>query len=177
MAQSYVFTDVVNSVALWERDSGRMSAAMARHDELVQTVVAEAGGTLVRTKGEGDSTFSVFATALDAVLAAAAVQRAVAVEPWPPTTTIRVRVGVHTGEAEARAGDWYGPAVNRAARLRGLASGGQTLVSGLAAGLVADRLPADLRLVYRGRRILRGIERPEEVWELGSAGDDLLGGP
>jgi len=177
MAQSYVFTDVVNSVALWERDSGRMSEAMARHDALVEGVVAEAGGTLVRTKGEGDSTFSVFAAALDAVLAAAAVQRAVAVEPWPSTTPIRVRIGVHTGEAEARAGDWYGPAVNRAARLRGLASGGQTLVSGLAAGLVADRLPADLRLVYRGRRILRGIERPEEVWELGSAGDDRLGGP
>ena len=84
---------------------------------------------------------------------------------------MQVRVGVHTGDAEPRDGDWYGPAVNRAARLRALADGHETLVSGVAAGLVADQLPDAVRLLYRGRRVLRGIERPEEVWEL-VAGDD-----
>ena len=81
---------------------------------------------------------------------------------------------MHTGDAEPRDGDWYGPAVNRAARLRALADGGQTLVSGVTAGLVADRLPDGVRLLYRGRRVLRGIERPEEVWELVAADDPRL---
>lgn len=171
IVRSYVLTDVVGSVGLWERDSAAMSAAMARHDALVAGEVTAAGGSLVRTKGEGDSTFSVFPAPLDAVVAAAAIQRAIADEPWPLVGELRVRAGVHTGESEARAGDWYGPAVNRAARLRGLAAGGQTLVSGVTAGLVADKLPTALRLMYRGRRALRGIERPEEVWELGPADD------
>jgi hypothetical protein len=76
--------------------------------------------------------------------------------------------------AEPRDGDWYGPAVNRAARLRALAEGAQALVSGVAAGLVADQLPENVRLLYRGRRVLRGIERPEEVWELVTADDPRL---
>jgi predicted ATPase len=84
---------------------------------------------------------------------------------------------VHTGDAEPRDGDWYGPAVNRAARLRGLADGGHTLVSGVTAGLVADQLPEGMRLLYRGRRVLRGIERPEEVWELVAPDDPRLAGP
>jgi len=169
--KTYVLTEVVGSVALWEADSDAMSVAMARRDVLIRHEVTAAGGTVVRADGESDSTFSVFARPLDAVRAAAAIQRAMAAEPWPAAAKVRVRAGVHTGESVARGGDWVGPAVNRAARLRALASGGQTLVSGVAAGLVADRLPPDLRLVYQGRRVLPGIERPEEVWELGLAGD------
>jgi len=84
--------------------------------------------------------------------------------------------GAH-GDAEPRDGDWYGPAVNRAARLRALADGGQTLVSGVTAGLVAERIPETVRLLYRGRRVLRGIERPEEVWELVGADDPRLAVP
>jgi predicted ATPase/class 3 adenylate cyclase len=168
-ANTFVLTDIVDSVALWEADSDHMAEAMARHDALVVREVTAAGGTLVHAKGEGDSTFSVFARPLDAVVAAAAIQRAVADEPWALARPLEVRAGVHTGEAETREANWYGPAVNRAARLRGLAAGGQTLVSGVCAGLVADKLPPALRLAYRGRRTLRGIERPEEVWELGPA--------
>jgi hypothetical protein len=88
-----------------------------------------------------------------------------------------VRAGVHTGDAERREGDWYGPAVNRAARLRALAGGDQTLVSGVTAGLAADQLPSGMQLLYRGRRTLRGIERPEEVWELVQPGDPRLTAP
>src|SRR5262245_35594698 len=113
IVRSYVLTDVVNSVGLWERDTPAMSAAIERHDALVAGEVAAAGGSLVRTKGEGDSTFSVFEAPLDAVVAAAAIQRAVTAEAWPAATPVRVRAGVHTGESEARAGDWYGPAVHR----------------------------------------------------------------
>jgi predicted ATPase/class 3 adenylate cyclase len=172
--RSFLLTDIVGSVALWERDATGMSGAVARHEEIVAGAVAAAGGELVRSKGEGDSTFSVFSHPVEAVEAAAAVQQAIAAEAWPAGLGLLARAGVHTGDAELRRGDWYGPAVNRAARLRALAAGGQTLVSGVTAGLAADQLPAGVRLLYRGRRVLRGIERPEEVWELVRPGDPRL---
>jgi DNA-binding SARP family transcriptional activator/class 3 adenylate cyclase len=172
--RTFLLTDIVDSVSLWERDPAGMSQAVARHDALIQDAVVAAGGQLVRTKGEGDSTFSVFAQPTDAMAAAVGLQEAVASEPWPPTARLAVRAGVHTGDAEPRDEDWYGPAVNRAARLRALADGGHTLVSGVTAGLVADQLAKSARLLYRGRRVLRGIERPEEVWELVAADDPRL---
>jgi predicted ATPase/class 3 adenylate cyclase len=172
--RSFVLTDIVGSVSLWERDVELMARAVARHDAIIDREVVAAGGELVRTKGEGDSTFSVFAHPAKAVAAAVAIQRAVVAEEWPTAAPVRVRVGVHTGDAEPRDGDWYGPPVNRAARLRALAEKGQTLVSGVTAGLVADRIPPGVRLLYRGRRVLRGIERPEEVWELVAADDPRL---
>ena len=172
--RSFVLTDIVGSVSLWERDADQMALAVARHDAIVGREVSAAGGSLVRAKGEGDSTFSVFTHPAEAVAAAMAIQKAIATEQWPSTTPLQVRTGVHTGDAEPRDGDWYGPAVNRAARLRALADGGQTLVSGATAGLVADQLPRARRLLYRGRRVLRGIERPEEVWELVGADDPRL---
>jgi class 3 adenylate cyclase/tetratricopeptide (TPR) repeat protein len=172
-----VLTDIVDSVSLWERDAELMSRAVARHDAMISREVDAAGGTLVRSKGEGDSTFSVFAHPADAVAVAVAIQGAVAAERWPTAVPLRVRAGVHTGDAEPRDGDWYGPAVNRAARLRARADGGQTLLSGVTAGLVAEHLPAGVRLLYRGRRALRGIERPEEVWELVGADDPRLAVP
>jgi predicted ATPase/DNA-binding SARP family transcriptional activator len=175
--RTFLLTDIVDSVSLWERDSAGMSRAVARHDSLIQDAVSVAGGQLVRTKGEGDSTFSVFPHPWDAVIAAGAIQDAVASEQWPATAPLRIRAGVHTGDAEPRDGDWYGPAVNRAARLRALAERSQTLVSGLTVGLVADRLPKTVRMLYRGRRVLRGIERPEEVWELVAADDSRLIAP
>jgi predicted ATPase/class 3 adenylate cyclase len=172
--RSFLLTDVVASVSLWERDPGVMSVAVAQHDALVESAVVAAGGELVRSKGEGDSTFSVFAHPSEAIAAAVGLQRAVAAESWPTAVPLRVRAGVHTGDAEPRNGDWYGPAVNRAARLRALAEGAQTLVSGVTASLAAEQLPEGVRLLYRGRRVLRGIERPEEVWELVADDDPRL---
>jgi predicted ATPase/class 3 adenylate cyclase len=172
--RSFVLTDIVGSVSLWELDAELMSQAVARHDAIAGREIGAAGGTLVRSKGEGDSTFSVFRRPVEAVAAAVAIQQAVGAEAWPAAMPLRVRAGVHTGDAEPRDGDWYGPAVNRAARLRALAEGGETLVSGVTAGLVADQLPRAVRLLYRGRRALRGIERPEEVWELVAADDPRL---
>jgi predicted ATPase/DNA-binding SARP family transcriptional activator len=175
--RTFVLTDIVDSVSLWEHDPAAMSHSVARHDALIQDVVSAAGGELVRTKGEGDSTFSVFVRPSDALATAATIQEVMAGEPWPPATPLRVRAGVHTGDAEPRDGDWYGPAVNRAARLRSLANGGQTLVSGVTAGLAADQTPKGVELLYRGRRALRGIDRPEEVWELVAADDARLPPP
>ena len=174
--RSFLLTDIVGSVSLWERDPDQMAQAVARHDAIIGREVVTFDGELVRSKGEGDSTFSVFAHPAKAVAAAVAMQAAVRAEQWPTTAHVRVRVGVHTGDAEPRDGDWYGPAVNRAARLRALADGNQTLLTGVTAALVGDRLPAASQLLYRGRRILRGIERPEEVWELVGADDPRLPG-
>jgi predicted ATPase/DNA-binding SARP family transcriptional activator/class 3 adenylate cyclase len=175
--RTFLLTDIVDSVSLWERDPAGMSEAVARHAAIIQDSVRASRGELVRTKGEGDSTFSVFVHPSDALAAAAAIQELVASEPWPSRAPLRVRTGVHTGDSEPRDGDWYGPAVNRAARLRALADGGQTLLSGVTAGLVADQMPDSVRLLYRGRRVLRGIERPEEVWELVAAHDPRLAAP
>jgi predicted ATPase/class 3 adenylate cyclase len=174
--RSFVLTDIVGSVSLWERDADQMAQAVARHDAIIGREVVACDGELVRSKGEGDSTFSVFAHPAEAVAAAVAMQASVRAEQWPTTAHVRVRVGIHTGDAEPRDGDWYGPAVNRAARLRALADGNQTLLTGVTAALVGDRLPAASQLLYRGRRMLRGIDRPEEVWELVGADDPRLPG-
>ena len=173
--RTFLLTDIVGSVSLWEGDADQMSRAVARHDEMIQLAVRTAGGELVRSKGEGDSTFSVFAHPAEALAAAVAIERNIAAEQWPTERPVAIRSGVHTGDAEPRDGDWYGPAVNRAARLRALAAGGQTLVSGVTAGLAGDHLPPSARLLYKGRRLLKGIERPEQVWELVAADDPRLG--
>ena len=162
---TFLFTDVEGSTALWERQPDAMRDAMARHDALIEAAVAGAGGLVVRPRGEGDSRFAVFEQAPAAVRAAAAIQRALtdlADLPFP----LRVRIGLHTGAADWRDGDYYGSAVNRCARVRGLAHGGQTLLSGATAELVRDDLPPGARLVDLGTHPLKGLSRPELVYQL-----------
>src|SRR5919107_2565563 len=126
---TFLLTDVEGSTALWDQHRDAMRQALVRHDALVEQVVGEHRGDVVRPRGEGDSRFAVFARATDAVAAAAALQQALHAEPWPTPTPLRVRMAVHTGEADLREDDYYGIAVNRCARLRAVAHGGQTLVS------------------------------------------------
>ena len=101
---------------------------MTRHDEIVNDVVGRHAGMLVRPRGEGDSRFAVFRRATDAVAGAAALQEAFYAEKWPTQAPLRVRIALHTGEADVREDDYYGTAVNRCARLRSAAHGGQTLL-------------------------------------------------
>src|SRR5205085_4045030 len=109
---TFLFTDVEASTSAWLRDARAMSTAMARHDEVIERVVATRGGQVVRPRGEGDSRFAVFARASDAVMAACVAQLALVQQEWPLAEPLRVRMAIHTGEAELRAGDYYGPAVN-----------------------------------------------------------------
>lgn len=164
---TFVFTDIVGSTRLWESRPALMGAAMARHDELVEAAVTGAGGFVVRPRGEGDSRFAVFASARDAIAAAAAINLALQAEQWQTSAPIRVRTAVHTGEAELRAGDYYGDVVNRCARLRGVAHPGQILVSSTTASLAGAALPAELSLTDLGEHWLKDLTRPEHVFQLG----------
>jgi len=163
---TFLFTDVEGSTALWERQPEAMRGAMARHDALIEAAVVEIGGLVVRPRGEGDSRFAVFQQAPAAVRAAAAIQRALAAGFADLPFALRVRIGLHTGAADWRDGDYYGSAVNRCARVRGLAHGGQTLLSQATAELVRDDLPAGARLVDLGTHPLKGLSRPETVYQL-----------
>ncbi len=143
-----------------------MAVALARHDELVEQIVTSRGGRLIKTRGEGDATFSVFDRPSAAAAAAIELQEAIRHEPWTLRDPMRIRVALHTGEVEFRDGDYFGRAVNRAARLRSLAAGGQILCSGATAELVIDTLPDDVVLVDLGTRQLKNLARPEHVFEL-----------
>src|SRR6201991_1268135 len=165
-AVTFLLTDIEGSTAAWEADASAMAPALARHDELVEQVVTSRGGRLIKTRGEGDATFSVFDRPSAAAAAAMELQDAIAHEPWALREPMRIRVALHTGEVEFRDGDYFGRAVNRAARLRSLGEGGQILCSGASAELVIDSLPEDVVLADLGTRQLRNLARPEHVFEL-----------
>ncbi len=163
---TFLFTDIEGSTQLWELYPTAMQQALARHDTAVEASIERHGGTLVRPRGEGDSRFAVFARATDAVAAACALQRVLLAEPWPTPAAIRVRIALHTGEADLREDDYYGSTVNRCARLRGIAHGGQTLLSLATTELVRDGLPEGVSLRPLGAYRLRDLQRPEQVFQL-----------
>jgi DNA-binding SARP family transcriptional activator len=163
---TFLLTDIEGSTAAWEADADAMAVALVRHDELVEQIVTSRGGRLIKTRGEGDATFSVFERASAAAAAAIELQDAIFHEPWALQDPMRIRVALHTGEVELRDGDYFGRAVNRAARLRSLAIGGQILCSGAIAELVIDSLPDDVVLADLGLRQLKNLARPEHVFEL-----------
>ncbi len=139
-----------------------MRSALARHDEILRDAVATHGGTIVKSRGDG--AHAAFAVPGDGVLAAVDAQRALAAERWPAEVSISVRMGLHTGEAEARDGDYYGTSVNRAARIMGIANGGQILVSDAATAVLRDERSIELRDL--GEHRLRDLSRPERVHQV-----------
>jgi predicted ATPase/class 3 adenylate cyclase len=163
---SFLFTDIEGSTRLWEDQPQAMEAALARHDDLSAALIGEHGGVLVKSRGEGDSLFAVFTRPEDAVAAALALQRALHAEPWPEAAPLRVRVAVHTGEATQREGDYYGAAVNRCARLRAAAHGGQILLSGATREAVHASLPEGVSLLDLGTHRLRDLARPERIYQV-----------
>ena len=164
--QTFLLTDIAGSTRLWEAAPTAMVDALVRHDAIVREVVTDHGGAVIKPRGEGDSTFSVFARPAEAAAAALALQAALAAEVWPLPTPIRVRMAIHAGEAVSLDGDYYGPVVNRVARLRGSATPGQILVSEAAAELIAGQLAGGARLVPIGQQPLRDLSQPEYVYRL-----------
>ena len=163
---TFVLTDIEGSTGLWETDPEGMAVALELHDELVARSAESGGGRLLKTKGEGDSTVTVFPRASDAVASTVELRDLLAGASWPRGIELRVRIAIHTGEAHERDGDYFGPAVNRAARLRALASGAATLLSQATTEIVQDRLPPGTELIDLGSQELRGLSRPEQVFEL-----------
>jgi len=161
---TFLFTDLEGSTRLWEVHPEAMRGALARHDEILRAAVEQWDGQVVKTTGDG--LHAVFATAGDAMEAARVAQLALASEPWGATGPLRVRMGVHTGVAELRGGDYFGSALNRAARVMAIGSGGQVLVSNVTAELVGEALRGEVRLVDLGEYRLRDLSRPERVFQL-----------
>jgi predicted ATPase/class 3 adenylate cyclase/DNA-binding CsgD family transcriptional regulator len=155
-----LLADVEGSTRLWETQPDQMTAAFARLDQALSALVVTYDGVRPVEQGEGDSFVIAFARASDAVGCALELQRA-------PLVPISLRIGVHTGEVQLRdEGNYIGPTINKAARLRNLAHGGQTVLSGVAEAIVADALPADVWLTDLGTHELRGVARPERVVQL-----------
>src|SRR5690349_19411029 len=155
-----LLADIEGSTRLWESQPDRMAAALATMDRVLADVVDEYNGVCPVAQGEGDSFVVAFARPRDGVGAALALQQA-ALAP------IRLRIGLHTGEVMLRdGGNYMGPTINRAARLRELAHGGQTLLSGATSDLVVESLPEDTWLTQLGSHSLRDLNRPERVAQL-----------
>jgi hypothetical protein len=143
---------------------------LARHDRIIEAAVERYGGVVVRPRGEGDSRFAVFARASDGVASATAIQQGLQAEGWPTQTPVRVRLALHTGEADLWEGDYYGRTVNRCARLRAIAHGGQALISQATYELVQDDLPPGISLRDLGQYRLKDLQRPERVFQLVAPG-------
>jgi class 3 adenylate cyclase len=163
---TFLMTDVVESTLMWLQSRASMYQAMRRHDQLLNAAIEANGGVVLKERGEGDSFFAVFQRATDAVAAALEGQRAVQSEEWPQGMNLSVRMAVLTGEADAADRDYRSPAVNRCAKLRRRAVGGQVLVSETTYSIVADILRDDIQLVSVGKRLLEGHERPEDIYVL-----------
>jgi predicted ATPase/pimeloyl-ACP methyl ester carboxylesterase/class 3 adenylate cyclase len=165
---TFCLTDIEGSTTLWETHPDEMSIALARHETIVADCVESHGGRLIKTRGEGDSTVSVFVRATDAAAAALSMQKTIGAEHWPGNLRLAVRAALHTGEAELREGDYYGPTLNRAARIRGLATAGQVLCSRATHDLVVDRLPPGTTVSEAGTFELKGLSRKETLFALAS---------
>src|ERR671911_1022995 len=162
---SFLFTDVENSSALWERNGAAMMPAMARHVSLLREAVTAHGGVLFKRVGDG--TQSAFPTAPAALCAALAAQRALLGEPGPDELgPLRACMALHAGEAEPRGGDYLAAPLNRLARLLGMARGGQILLTEAVEQLAQDGLPPGVSLQELGELRLRDLKRAERVFVL-----------
>ena len=161
---TFLFTDLEGSTRLWQQYPEAMKTVLARHDDLLKTAVETFNGRVVKTTGDG---FHVaFASAQDGLSACIHAQRSLLEEDWEETGPLRVRMGLHIGEAQQRGGDYYGTAVNRAARLMSAANGGQVLLSAAIAGMIADHLPDRVSLRDLGEHRLKDLQRPEHIFQL-----------
>jgi len=162
-----LLSDVEGSTRLWEARGDIAPLAIARHYELIDAAVAVHGGVRPVEQGEGDSVVVAFSRASDAIATALDVQRAFAEEDWPGDLPVQVRIALHTGEVDLRdEGNYFGPTIIRCARLRGIAHGGQVLVSEATRDLVVERLPDGMTLRELGSHRLKDLGRPERVWQL-----------
>ncbi|MDH3683912.1 MAG: adenylate/guanylate cyclase domain-containing protein, partial [Acidimicrobiia bacterium] len=158
---TFLFTDIEGSTRLWEEHPTAMRAALERHDQILRSAIEAHGGYVFSTGGDGFG--ASFQRASDAVAAAAAAQDGLAAEDGPEATRLLVRMGLHTGEAHERGGDYFGPALNVAARVMSAGRGGQVLATDTARLLVTGPTFSDL-----GEHRLRGVSDLVRIWQVGT---------
>jgi class 3 adenylate cyclase len=158
---TFLFTDLEVLTRLWEQEPDAMRGALARHDHILREAIAKHGGHVV--KGTGDGVHAVFVTADAAVGAATDAQSALGAQEWPVSEALRVRIGIHTGVAELREGDYFGSAVNRAARVMAVAHGGQILCSRATVEVAGEAFPVRNLGAHR----LRDLAAPQELFQVG----------
>ena len=164
---TFLFTDIEGSTTLWEQHPEAMDRALRRHDDLLRDAISRHDGVVFATAGDGLA--AAFSHADDALAAALASQACLRAEGWPEGVEIRVRMGLHSGRAVERDGDYFGQPVNRAARLMGAAHGGQVVLSDLVAEEVEP--PPDVKLIDLGHHQLRGLSELMRVF--GVCSDDV----
>jgi TolB-like protein/class 3 adenylate cyclase len=159
-----LFTDIEGSTRLWEAQQRSMGAALARHDQLLRYSIGAHGGHVFKTFG--DAFCAAFHTVSDGLAAALEAQRALHIERWPEPVKLRVRMALHTGDVEARDGDYFGASLNRVARLLATGHGGQTLLSESMHNLCRGNLPPLASVKALGEHGLKDLARREAVFQL-----------
>ncbi len=159
---TFLFTDIQGSTRLWEQHPQSMSALLAEHNRIIETAVAAHHGTVFKTVGDGFCT--VFHSADDALAAALDAQRALFKANNGQSIQLRVRMGLHCGAAEERDHDYFGPTLNRAARLMSVASGGQTVLSAAVKEILTDNPAVELRDL--GKHRLRDLKELEHIFQV-----------
>jgi predicted ATPase/class 3 adenylate cyclase len=165
---TFLFTDIEGSTRLWEAQPRAMSVALARHDALLHAAIESTGGTVFKTVG--DAFCAAFLTPEAAIEAAVVGQKALTAEASEAATPLKVRMAIHSGPAERRAGDYFGPPLNRVARLLATAHGDQIVVSRAASDLARDNLPAGITLRDLGAHALKDLLDAERVYQVISSG-------
>jgi class 3 adenylate cyclase len=156
--RTFLFSDVEGSTRAWESDRVAMTAALEVHDRCVTDAVVGRGGTVVKQTGDG--VLAVFGSAVDAVAAAVDAQIALAAAVWPGSSPLRARMGLHSGAARPRGDDWFGPTLNRCARLMAAGHGGQVLCSAETAALARGESAAEVGFVPLGEFRLKDLAEP-----------------
>src|SRR5262245_14595575 len=166
-AVTLLMTDIEGSTPMWESDSDRAAAAVALHRRCVEAAIESHNGVRPEEQGEGDSVVSAFARPSDALAAVVDLQLALGDADWGDGAVVRVRAAVHAGEISVRDERYYqGPTIIRAARIRDAGHGGQTLISAAARALVADHVPEGVSFVDLGQHRLKGLDRPDHLWQV-----------
>jgi predicted ATPase/class 3 adenylate cyclase len=165
---TFVFTDIEGSTRLVQRLGAKHREVFETHTRLLRAAITEAGGIEVGERGDGF--FFVFVSACDAASAAARIQRSLAEQSWPAEGTVRVRIGLHTGEGVLGGDNYMGLEVHRAARIGAAGHGGQIILSEASAAVLRDSLPQDLAITELGVHRLKDLPRPEKLFQLSVSG-------
>ena len=157
---SFLFTDVEGSTRLWEADADAMGASLALHDRIMRDAIDKYNGHVFSTAG--DAFAASFPSADEAIAASIDIQLGLMTAEWPGPA-IKVRMGIHTGTAEERGGDYFGPVLNRGARIMSAGHGGQILLSSVTAAALASEAGS---LKDLGTHHLKDLAEPEHVFEI-----------